>query len=182
MQRVRVQGLIVGAAAVLVVGGIVGAVGIEASGEEAPAKGVAALGWLAGDWTMEAEGSTWDEHWLAPRGDAVLAVSRMVSSKDGTTRLCELTAIEQTADGPVLRLRHFSRSLEPWKSEAEGPITMKLAEQGERKVVFEAPEREFPKRLTYEREGDVLVAKLEGEHDGKPAGNTFRFRRGDAPR
>jgi len=170
-----VQWLIVGAAAVLVVGGIVGAAGVEASGEETPTKGVAALGWLAGDWTTQEGPLTWDEHWLAPRGDAVFAVSRMVSSKDDTTRLCELTAIEQTAEGPVLRLRHFSRSLEPWKSEAAGPMTMKLAEQGERKIVFEAPERDFPKKLSYVREGDVLTARLEGEQNGKPSEHVFKF-------
>jgi len=139
-----------------------------------PPKGVASLAWLAGDWSSEDEGGAFDEHWLPPRGDAMFAVSRLVQG--GKTGMCELSVIEDTADGTWLRIRHYSRSLEPWKMDAEGPLAMKLAAQTETSATFEDPKREFPRRIVYRREADVLVARLEGERGGKPMEEEFRLK------
>jgi hypothetical protein len=135
--------------------------------------GVAGLAWLAGAWNSEDGGVAFDEHWLAPRGDAMYAVSRMV---EGTaTKLCELSAIEDATDGTWLRIRHYSRSLEPWKMDAAGPLSMRMVQSSEGRAVFEDEKREFPRRIVYSREGDVLTARLEGTRDGKPADEEFKL-------
>jgi uncharacterized protein DUF6265 len=154
--------------------------GAVRAGDKAETDGTAAkvriadLGWLAGEWTSDEDGAAFDELWTAPRGDAMFAVSRLV--QDGATGLCELSAIEQTGDGLVLRIRHFSRSLEPWKSDAAGPLTMTLVESAAKKLVFEDAKRAFPRRIAYEREGEVLTALLEGEKDGKPVNERFELK------
>lgn len=150
-----------------------GAAAWNVSAKERPL-GVADLGWLAGNWVSESGEMAWDEHWTAPRGDAIYAVSRMVEK--GVTKLCELTVIENTQTGPVYRIRHFSRSLEPWKMDENGPMTMKLVEQAEQKIVFEDEFRDFPRRISYERKGDALTARLEGQRGGKPAVEKFEFK------
>lgn len=159
------------AAAVVLAGG---GAALLVAGEEPKPKGVAALAWLEGHWTSEDGGMAWDEHWLAPRGDAMFAVSRMV--ENGATKLCELTVVEETPAGLVYRIRHFSRSLEPWKMDAAGPMTMKLLSSKDREVVFEDAARDFPRRIVYRREGDALTARLEGETAGKPQVEEFSFR------
>jgi hypothetical protein len=137
-------------------------------------KGIENLAWLEGHWTSEDHGTVWDEHWIAPRGDAMFAVSREV--KDGKTKTCELTSLEETTDGIVYRIRHFSRSLEPWKMDANGPLTLKLLSVKDREVVFEDAARDFPRRIVYRREGDALTARLEGEQGGKPQVMAFEFK------
>jgi hypothetical protein len=104
----------------------------------------------------------------------MFAVSRMVAG--GATKMAELSVIEDTPTGLVFRIRHYSRSLEPWKMDETGPLVMKLAEQGERKIVFEDPARDFPRRISYERKGDALTAKLEGQRGGKPVAEAFEFK------
>ena len=135
--------------------------------------GVAGLAWLAGDWTSIEEGVAFDEHWLAPRGDAMFAVSRMV---EGTaTKLCELSVIEDAADGTWLRIRHHSRSLEPWKMDASGPLSMRMTQSSEGRAVFEDEKRDFPRRIVYSRAADVLTARLEGTRGGKPVEEEFKL-------
>jgi hypothetical protein len=166
MQRVA---LVVSCAAVLAA-----AAAVVAGEEKKEAAGVASMAWLAGEWTSDEGGTAFDEHWLAPRGDSMFAVSRMVEG--GKTGMIELSSIEDAADGTWLRIRHYGRALEPWKMDAAGPLAMKLVESGERKAVFEDAKREFPKRLVYSREGDVLTARLEGKQGGKPADEEFKLK------
>ena len=146
---------------------------LHAEETKKPSAGVASMTWLAGDWTSDEHGMAFDEHWLAPKGDAMFAVSRMVQGT--VTKMCELSVIEDTADGTWLRIRHYSRSLEPWKMDADGPLAMRLVEYAERRAVFEDAKREFPRRIVYSREGDVLTARLEGTRDGKPADEEFKL-------
>lgn len=147
---------------------------LAADEKTSPKAKLADLEWLAGDWTSEDQGMAFDETWLAPRGDSMFAVSRMVQGQ--ATNMCELSAIEETADGLVFRIRHFSRSLEPWKMDAAGPLTMKCVESAEKKVVFEDAAKDFPRRISYERKGDALTARLEGEKGGKPMVEEFELK------
>lgn len=152
-----------------------GAAALSLADEKPAPKGVAAMSWLAGDWSStEPDGSVFDETWLPVRGDAMFAVSRDVAG--GATKMCELSVIEDAADGTWLRIRHFSRSLEPWKSEAAGPVSLKLTESAERRAVFEDEKRDFPRRITYSREADTLSAKLEGTRGGKEMTMDFKLK------
>jgi len=46
--------------------------------------------------------------------------------------------------------------------------------------VFANPEHGFPSRIVYRREGDELLARIEGTLRDKPAGEEWRFARGTA--
>ncbi|MDA1259546.1 MAG: DUF6265 family protein [Planctomycetota bacterium] len=145
------------------------------------------LAWLNGTWRSEAEdGSFMEETWSAARGDAMCGMLRNAGAH-GAVNLYELMSIEldgpalpQTdADGPiipgqarggapqrlVLRVRHFNRGLDPWKSEAEAPLTMQVVSVTENQFLLEAPEREFPRTASYTREGDTLTVQLKAAQE-----------------
>ena len=119
------------------------------------------LGWLAGSWRAEgADGVVWEEHWLPPRGETMVGVTRFV--KEGKTQLYEQSVMEPGVNGPTLRIRHFSMGLVPWKSEADGPESWRFKSAGKSEIVFEEPDRKDLCRVIYRREGDILTVRLEG--------------------
>jgi hypothetical protein len=147
-----------------------------AQAQEEKQTGVAGLAWMAGTWRMEDEGSLWEDHWSAPRGDSIVGISRWI--RQGKAALYELFVIEEAAGTLHLRMRHFNRGLEPWKSEAKGPLSWPLKSAAKNEVIFEEASRDFPKRMVYRRpEKDVLVVRLEGISGGKEAAQEFRFKR-----
>ena len=137
-----------------------------------------ALGWMAGRWIAEDDTQFLEETWSPPRGDALVGMFRW--AREGGVWLYELFSIEEEDGTLVFRLRHFDRGLEPWDSEAEGPLVYPLAEFGENHVVFENPERDQPRRFVYRRDGDTLSVRLEKPEDGPGTRTTeFRFRLDD---
>jgi hypothetical protein len=153
-----------------------------AKASEDPPAGLAGLAWLEGHWRSGGE-DAFDETWLPAGGGSMAAVSRLVHG--GKANLYELSAIEETDAGLVLRIRHFGPGLEPWKSEAEATPTWALSKSAPNEVVFEDATRDFPRRISYRREAgsagkpDALVARLEGSKDGKPREMEFRLTRVD---
>lgn len=138
---------------------------------------IESLAWLAGNWQRSDASGSFDERWMPPAGGTMAAVSRAV--ENGKTGLYELSVIEPTEAGLVLRIRHFGPGLTPWKSEAAGPGTWALASSGARTVVFEDPKNEFPRRIVYTRGEDesgkaTLTARLDGGEDS-PQAMEFRF-------
>lgn len=130
------------------------------------------LGWLAGDWrgTLGDEDLS-QEIWAAPAGGQLMGMWRWVSQ--GQVRLYEFFTIALDEEVPVLRLRHFSAALQPWDSEKDGPLILRLVEHGERHATFVGVEEGKQVRLTYRRVADdELLAILEEE--GGTA--TFRYR------
>lgn len=133
------------------------------------------LAFLAGAWETEQDGESMREVWDRPRGDAMVGHFSMVAEEEAV--LYELLVIELDETGPVMHLRHFGRGLEPWASEAAGPLTMRLTDLGEHRAVFEDPERSFPRRVVYTREGDGLRVDLEPASDADREGITISFER-----
>mgnify|MGYP002623828464 CR=1 FL=1 len=138
--------------------------------EPAAAPALADLAWMSGTWRAD---GAFEEHWTAPLAGSLLAVSRQIEG--GRTSMVELSEITEEGGTLVLRLRHFHKHLVPWDSEKSGPIVWRLSESGDRRVVFEDPARAFPRSVTYERKGDVLTARLTGDHSGQPVDMTFEL-------
>lgn len=128
------------------------------------ATGIAALAWMAGDWRTEPGKRQVDEHWSAPSGGSMLGMSRTVA--DGTTREFEFLRIVERADG-VFYVAHPG---------ARSPGTeFKLTRSGDGEAVFENPQHDFPKRITYRRGADgTLTAVVDGGEGTK--GITFVYR------
>lgn len=146
---------------------------LRAEEEPAPPK-VEDLAWMAGTWRADDGPMPFEEHWTAPWGGTMAAVSR--GQSNGAVSMVELSSIEPVAGELVLHLRHFHGALKPWAEEADGPLTWTLAESKENRAVFTDPEQEFPRNVIYERDGDVLRAILEGTAE-KPMRMVFTLRR-----
>lgn len=142
---------------------LIGSITIGAS---RPAPDLSALAWLAGNWTGTQDGVEMEELWQKPKGNTMLAVHRDV--KDGRTVSFEFMRIEATAD-----------AITYWGSPRGRPATpFKMIELGDKRVVFENAEHDFPQRIIYWMTGDgSLHAKIEGTLSGKPASEEWTWRR-----
>jgi hypothetical protein len=52
-----------------------------------------------------------------------------------------------------------------------------MAEYGPQRVVFENPDKEFPRRIHYWRDGDSLTARTQGRVRGQDVTEEWRFER-----
>jgi hypothetical protein len=137
------------------------------------AHGVADLAWLAGCWASEGGEPGSEEHWLAPAGGTLLGVSRTV--KGGKTVAWEYLQIRQTADGHVDFVANPS---------GQAQTAFRLVSLDGTAAVFENPGHDFPQRVLYRVEGDLLRARIEGTVGGEARGVDFPMQRRDceAPR
>lgn len=60
---------------------------------------------------------------------------------------------------------------------ASPPTAFAMTSNDEQRVVFENPAHDFPQRIIYERDRDVMVARIEGPMDGRTQSMEWRFRR-----
>jgi hypothetical protein len=133
---------------------------------------VADLGWFAGDWRHVEQGALSQEVWTSPQGDCLLGMWRWVDAT-GSSRVFELLSICQETTGPTLRLRHFDRRLHA-REEKDAPLVLTLTSALQNRAVFEGTEGELRVRLSYQRDGDQLVATLT---KGDQPAQEYRFHR-----
>lgn len=120
------------------------------------------LSWLSGSWAGLAEGARVEEHWSVPAGGTMLGMNRTVAG--GRTVFYEYLRIEATDDGIVYLASPLGR---------HPPTAFALVGMGEREVVFENPEHDFPQRVAYWREADTLHARVEGFEDSERRSSQF---------
>ena len=126
------------------------------------------LSWMSGDWRRCTEGEIVEERWLGPRGGLMIGAN-LTSTKGGRTTW-ELLRLAKGDDGWTY-----------WASPMGRPPTpFKLVESGPQRAVFANPEHGFPARILYWREGEELLARIEGTLRDKPAAEEWRFGRGTA--
>ena len=126
-------------------------------------QGVGALGWLAGHWIME-EGDRWaEEAWMAPRADIMIGSAR--SGRGDRAAGFEFMRIAADESGAV----HFYGS--PGGAPA---VAFRLVEQGESSATFENIEHDFPNRVRYWREGELLRGEISGPGGADPTGWSYR--------
>lgn len=115
------------------------------------------LSWLAGGWETANAAERWtDEHWTTPAGGAMLGMSRTV--KAGALSEFEYLRIVQKGDDLVYIAHPGGRA--PGTEFKMTSLTEGAA--GYRRVVFENPEHDFPKRILYVRRPDgTLVATVD---------------------
>lgn len=129
-----------------------------------PKKTLSELAWFVGQWRSPAgEKLLAEEHWSAPAGGAMIGMFRLVS--DGKPVIYEFLLLEAEADGVTMRLRHYrSRMVDVDKE----PIRLKLVEATAGKAVFENPDNDKPKRITYTlAKPDRMAVVVETTRDGK---------------
>jgi len=132
-----------------------------------PAADVASLSWLEGRWTGTHEGVEMEEYWTSTAGGAMVGLHKDV--KGGRMIAFEYLRI---APDETQALAYFA-------SPRGLPATaFRLKEMAERRVVFENKAHDFPQRILYWLGADgALHARIEGNIDGKAAGQEWTWRR-----
>ena len=130
---------------------------------------VDALRWMSGSWVREAAQETVRETWLGPANGTLVAVN--LTSTAGGRATYEFLRISRTAAG-------FSYFASPG---GRAPVEFALKEMGERRVVFENPAHDFPRRILYWRDGAALMARIEGTIRGEARSEEWRFTRAVTP-
>lgn len=121
------------------------------------------LQWMAGHWIERRASGDAEEVWLAPRGGVMLAVSRTL--RQGRVDFEFLRIAE--ADG---RLTYFA------SPRGRPPVPFAAVESAAERIVFENSAHDFPQRISYWREGDALIARIEGPGPGgKPRSLQWKF-------
>lgn len=126
---------------------------------------VESLQWMAGHWVDKRAGGDVEEVWLAPKGGVMLAMNR--SLRQGAI------------DFEFLRIAEVDGQLTYFASpRGRSPVAFIAVESSAERVVFENTAHDFPQRILYWRDGDALVARIEGPGPGgKPRGIQWRFLR-----
>ncbi|MFN7986246.1 MAG: DUF6265 family protein [Thermoanaerobaculia bacterium] len=132
---------------------------------------LADVSFLSGRWLEEEGGTLSEETWSAPAGDSMVGMWRL--AQDGRAKLFELLTLVAEEGKVTLRLRHFDRRGVAWE-EKDRPLVLPLVAREKGSALFEGEGKGGLLRLTYRREGDVLVVRL--EKAGEPPAD-YRFRR-----
>lgn len=131
----------------------------------------ASVAWMAGCWTQNGREAGSVEQWMAPAGGLMLGMARIV--KGGRVIEFEFMQLRADAEG---RLSFIAQP------QGRPPTEFKLARQAEAEAVFENPAHDFPQRVSYRRAGpDQLLARIEGERNGKVRGIDFAMQRAACP-
>lgn len=127
---------------------------------------VASLDWMSGTWTHSVDGrETVSESWLGPGNGLMVAVN--LTTWPSGRKAFEFLRIAETAEG-------FSYFASPG---GKPPVEFKAKESGDKRVEFENAAHDFPQRIIYWREGEHLVARIEGTLRGKERSEEWRFNR-----
>jgi hypothetical protein len=121
------------------------------------------LSWIAGYWLDCSDGREVSETWSDPR--AGLMAGHALTVARGRVSF-ELSHIGPTPQG-------YAYVAQPGGSP---PTAFVVAETGPMRVVFANAENDFPSRIVYERDGDALKARIEGEIGGQARSMEWNFR------
>lgn len=129
------------------------------------------LGWMSGYWLACEDGRETSEVWTDPRRGLMAGVTVTVRGDRVGFEQSRIAPLDATPDAP---LAYFAQP-------GGQPVTVFPAiETGQTRVVFErSADDDFPKRIIYERDGDALNARIEGEIDGRARAVEWRFRKAD---
>ena len=142
---------------------------IVAAASPSRAVSISDLHWLAGCWASVGGEAGSGEQWMPPAGESLLGVSRTV--KKGKTVAYEFLQIREVEPGKIAYIAQPSGQPE---------ATFPLKSAGEREVVFENPEHDFPQRVIYRLEADgVLRAGIEGLSKGQARTVDFPMKKVD---
>lgn len=137
-------------------------------GKEPPAPMIEKLAWLAGHWRMEQAGRVVEEQWMAPAAGVMLGMSRTVAK--GRVVGHEFIQIRVGPGGDLFYIAQPSGQKE---------AAFQHTALADREVVFENPNHDFPRKITYTLKADgSLLAVIEGPRDdGTTRRVEFAYRR-----
>jgi hypothetical protein len=125
---------------------------------------IAGLGWMSGYWLDCSDGREASETWSDPRV-GLMAGHAVTVSPQGRIGF-ELAFIATLPDGAAVYVV---------KPSGQGEVRFTLTAQGEDFVVFSNPDNDFPTHIRYQRDGEGLKARIDGEIAGTPRSVEWRF-------
>ena len=137
------------------------------------------LGWMSGYWLSCEGGREASETWTDPRLNLMLGAALTVRGGRAGWGLSRIGPVDPTPPAspdtpPNTPLAYFAQP------EGQAPAVFPVIESGPTRVVFErAADDDFPKRVVYERDGDVLNARIEGVLDGQERIIRWRFQKAE---
>jgi hypothetical protein len=131
--------------------------------------GVDQVAWLAGCWQYTAGQRTVEEQWMAPRAHTMLSAGRTVQGE----KLVEYEMVLiREEDG------HLAYESHPSGQPAAVFLSRAIAEH---EIVFENLQHDFPQRIGYKRDGESLLAWIEGPRNGQARRVEFPYKRVACP-
>ena len=121
------------------------------------------LSWLAGYWLSCDAGREVSETWSDPRGGVL---SNMTATVEAGRGAIEFGRIAPQGNG----LAFFAQP------DGQPPAIFPLTDAEDGRAVFANPGHDFPQRILYRREGDSLIARIEGEAGGATQAVEWRYR------
>lgn len=128
------------------------------------------LGWMSGYWLSCEGGREVSETWSDPR--AGLMTGMNITVRNGRAGF-ELSRIAPTTASPDAPFGYFAQP------EGQAATLFPVIEAAPGRVVFQQAAHDFPQRIVYEREGDVLNARIEGEIEGQTRTVRWRFQKAE---
>lgn len=125
------------------------------------------LSWMSGYWLDCSNGREASEVWSDPRHG--LMVGAAITVRDGRAgfehaRIAVIDGVLAYAAQP----------------EGAVPTVFPLAESSTARVVFQNPDPDdYPHRIIYERTGDVLTARIDGQVGGREQAADWRFQKAE---
>ena len=163
--RLRFLGGVMLTASMALGGVMPGARAADEADSDPGTSSVAALAWMEGHWTGEAEGVEMEELWLAPKGGLMVGVHRDLPPSGRP--FFEFLLLLETPEGVVYRA-----------SPAGRPATdFRLTRVEAARAGFENPDPDFPQRIEYWRDGDHLHARVEGGEGDSQQSAEWSWRR-----
>lgn len=130
------------------------------------------LKWLQGTFVHRSEAKYMEEHWSADEATSMLGTFRMIA--DGQVKFYELMTLTLEEGRVLLRIRHYTSSLEPWE---EKPMSFALREISPAHAIFVTEGTGPEEKLTYSLDGTTMVIVLDAVHEGKPQQSCFELER-----
>jgi hypothetical protein len=110
--------------------------------------------WMAGSWSLDAEGRRVEEHWTTGSGGMMVGMGKTVAKGKATFEFFRIAV----KDGTLTYLA---------MPQARQETAFRLKTSEESRVVFENLAHDFPQRILYWRDGETLCARIEGLLRGK---------------
>ena len=92
-----------------------------------------AVAWIAGSWTGEAFGGTFEEAWNSPSGGSMVGMFKHLS--DGKVNFYELMLFVEEGGSLSFKVRHFNTDFTAWEDKDED-VTMPFVKAEENAVHF----------------------------------------------
>ena len=128
------------------------------------------LSWISGYWLSCEDGREVSETWSDPRGGLMLGAALTVERGKLTTFESSRIAPASPAGGNVAYFAGVNGAL---------PVAFAAMEASGTRVVFENAGHDFPQRVIYERNGDVLNARIEGHMGDRDQSMSWSYRKAE---